>query len=1104
MLVDTVTKFCYAFLTKTRDEFKAEYITWSKHIFNKTGRFPAYIRVDQAGELTSKDMLDYFELCGTKPTVSNTEQSNQNAFAERLIGVLWMKTKIILTQCGLPFTYWCYAFAYVANVYNHTPNRTLNFKRPVDLAGVKPFDNLFKPFGVESYHYKVIDKKNEVTGHRSVFLGFDNFKRGYYFLDLTTRKVVSSRTALFRLRSRPFITANRGIPLPIDVVTWPMPTEMKRKEEREGIISLPPNTISVPPTLVEPDTDQIWDEFMFKPKPFDSAVDSIPSSTTNSKLRGFKRVSEWVKSKFSSNSINTPELSPIVKDESETLQFSPAYFPTIGKSSTDTSPENDHHINGTKAYEVERILDHQVKGRGRRYQVKWKHYDEPTWEPGKNLEHASDLVEQYNRTLDTKKCLVNDFENTTALDNDETTKQRVLAKFNPLNFDNKSTVNVESKKPSHSHRYPTRTKVNQKLPTIQEDTCIGQSDENQNDLDVPIENTDQHNPRISIPILSVDTPTDEVKIDPTDAETVEANLTAESVLHPPDYSGHVHYTPKSIDLNKILNYAFQASDGDDLFDMILDKEKSLLEKPPKTQNEMLKGNRVKEYIKAEERELTGIIKHGTWKVVIQPKDREPITCRWCYDIKRNNQNEIIFYKARLVVHGYKQVEGVDYTKTFSSTAQMRSFRTIVMLAEAFDLDLLQYDISNAFLNGELEDEIYIEYPPGYPGEPGTCLKLLKGLYGLKQAARIWNKVLNKVLGKSGLKVCKTEPGILYHPEKMCFVCLHVDDIIIATDDTELRKHIEDLLKANFLVKELGELTQFVGVEIIRTKSNITLRQTAYTERVWTRLKDFVIKCKGKIRGKTPNTTDKLSKLDVPIEPTDDVLEYPFPSVVGSLMYLVVATRPDLLQPVVQLARFMAGWGDTHITAANKALKFMHQTSKEGIVFTKPPNFDGKLKIMCFSDSDWAGCPDTRRSTIGYTIIVCGGPISWKSQLRKTLAHSSCEAEYMALSELGREIIWLCNFLDEIGVPYHTPQIYCDSSSAINWSEDPIQHQRTKHVEIDYYYIRDIVAAQRVHLFKIDGKENPADIFTKNVDPKTYHFLKPFIMGWEQVVINNIK
>ena len=221
VLVDTVTKMCYTFLVQTKDEFKTEYIRWAKHIYNKTGRFPAYVRVDQAGELTSGDVMEFFGDCGTVPTSSTTKQSNQNAFAERLIGILWNKTKTVLTQCGLPMTYWCYAFAYVSIVYNHLPHRALNSKRPVDVAGVLPVDSFLHPLGCEGFYYKPVGNKSELTGHRCVSLGFDNFKKGYAVLDLETKQAVSSRTVMFRWNSFPFLYANKGIPLPLDIVTWP-------------------------------------------------------------------------------------------------------------------------------------------------------------------------------------------------------------------------------------------------------------------------------------------------------------------------------------------------------------------------------------------------------------------------------------------------------------------------------------------------------------------------------------------------------------------------------------------------------------------------------------------------------------------------------------------------------------------------------------------------------------------------------------------------------------------------------------------------------------------------------------------------------------------
>lgn len=1111
VVVDTVSRIVYPFLTSTREEVKGEYIFWAKHIYNKTGRYPAYVRVDQAGEFLSGDMRDFFTACGSKVSSSTTKQSNQNSFAERVIGVLWHKTKVVLTQSGLPLTYWCYAFAYVAVVYNHLPHRSLDFQRPVDVAGFRPVDGLLRPFGCESYHLLPTKTKSDLAGHRSLFLGFDDVRRGYFFLDLTTKKVVSSRTAIFRYRSFPMLHANRGVPLPIDIITWPSPTMIKRQEERGGSLFCPPNTLSVDPDLLEM-SDAVWDEATSPPSTvFDEPNNALPPSqlTQQSSKSKLSNITSWIKGKLSTgtNTIVEPndstlgELSPIQASGQPKKFLEPPFLPSVKSVQTshedpkDTKEEEQYYIGNQQAWEVEDILSHKSHGRGFRLLVKWKGYEEPDWQPRKEMmkvKATADLVDKYFSTLDTKRCLENDFESISGLD--KKARSKVLQKFSmpsklkPLDEEPELTATTKSLSISS----PT-------TPTIDVSDKKDKSDKTEKEVPGLSESSPiiNDNPN-KVPIFHDITPDTQKILIGNKIDEIEANLTATKVPLPPDYSGHMHYTENELDLNDIINYAFLSKQGVDIFDAI--QQDSSLELPPKTQKTMLEGKRCDEYIEAEERELAGIIKHGTWEVVIKPKDRNCITCRWVYDIKRDNNNNTTLYKARLVVHGYKQVEGVDYSKTFSSTAQMRSFRTIVMLAIAFDLDLHQYDISNAFLNGKLEEEIYMDFPPGYPGAPGTCLKLLKGLYGLKQAARIWNKALIKVLKKAGLKVCDTEPGVLYHPDSFCLVCLHVDDIIICTADKTLRAKIEKLLSENFLVKNLGQLSTYVGVEIYRAKDSITMKQSAYSRRVIERFKKYMSKFKSKTSNKTPNFADKLSKTDVPVTPDEEILEYPFPSVVGSLMYLVVASRPDMAQPVIQLARFMAGWGETHIKAANKALKYLANTTSDGITFTKPPNFNGKLKILCFSDSDWAGCPDTRRSTLGYTILICGGPISWKSQLMKTLAHSSCEAEYMVLSEIGREIIWLCNFFDEIGIEYETPQIFCDSSSAIDWADDPVQHQRTKHVEIDYYYIRKIVANKKVELYKIDTKENLADVFTKNVDTATFELLKPFIMGWQRINI----
>ena len=219
-----------------------------------------------------------------------------------------------------------------------------------------------------------------------------------------------------------------------------------------------------------------------------------------------------------------------------------------------------------------------------------------------------------------------------------------------------------------------------------------------------------------------------------------------------------------------------------------------------------------------------------------PPDRLPITCRWAYDIKRDGRTGAIkLFKARLVCHGFKQVAGIDFNKTFSSTAQLRTFRFVVGIAVHKGLDLFQYDISNAFLNGKLEEELYMTFPPGYPSESkGTVVRLLKGLYGLKQASRIWQKTLYESLGKLGLVACKTESGVLHHPgsKSLCLVVCWVDDLLILVEDPVMKKKIEDQLAKDFLVKILGELDTYVGIVLDKDKlGRWNLKQTGYIKKV---------------------------------------------------------------------------------------------------------------------------------------------------------------------------------------------------------------------------------------------------------------------------------
>ena len=584
------------------------------------------------------------------------------------------------------------------------------------------------------------------------------------------------------------------------------------------------------------------------------------------------------------------------------------------------------------------------------------------------------------------------------------------------------------------------------------------------------------------------------------AETIDLSIRNFKEFPKPPVFGPAHiHVVEDICEEEIIALAF---DG---IISLLSEVGDEFETAPENDREMLRGNRTKEFIEAEHKELFQIYSNGTVEIVICPKNRKPIPCRWVYDIKRNEHNEIVRFKARLVVQGFRQIEGIDFQKTFSSVAQLRTFRTLVALSIRFGLTITQYDISTAFLNADVDTEIFMKFPPRYPPDnDNEVFKLLKALYGLRQASRLWKEMLVGIFNDAGLKMCQSESGVVYSTkedkslpisERLCLVCIHVDDYGILTGNEQRRKEIESVMDRIFKVQKMGELKLYLGIvheSGVRADGRRTakLHQGPYLERL--------VKKMNYDKATTAKTPDlpsvKQTVLDCPGE-DDEKVEWPYISCTGSVMYAACGTRPDLARHVNSAARYNKNPGKNHVLFQKQGLKYIKGTTHRGLIFTEPLNIkDEKVDIMCFVDTDWAGCSDTRRSTVGFIIQICGGSVAWCSRLMKTLALSSCEAEFMGLTEVAREIMWFIRFFQEVGIEYNTPKIFCDSASAILWAEDPVQHQRNKHVELKYYFIRDLVGEEIVKLYKISGLNNPADPLTKVNTRSMVERLVPVIMG----------
>jgi hypothetical protein len=495
-----------------------------------------------------------------------------------------------------------------------------------------------------------------------------------------------------------------------------------------------------------------------------------------------------------------------------------------------------------------------------------------------------------------------------------------------------------------------------------------------------------------------------------------------------------------------------------------------------------------EWKKAMDKEIKSIQDLETWELVPRPKDNKVIGSRWIFKIKRHADGTIERYKARFCAKGYTQKFGIDYNETFAPVVKHSSIRALLAIAAEKDWEIYQFDINTAFLYGIIDTDIYMEQPDGYidKSKPNYVCKLKKSLYGTKQAARQWNQRIHKHMIKFKFIQAQADHCVytLIKDDHYIIVIIYVDDLIVMATNKTLINQVRNQLKTEFDIKELGELKYCLGIEVIRDRKSKTIKinQEAMIKRVSERF--GVQECKN-----VYIPADANSRL---IKPSDEDKDQssgkPYRELVGSLMYIMVCTRPDISNAVGEVSRFCDGFGTTHWQAAIKILKYLKTTKSMSLTFD---GNKGKV-VKAYADASWASDQDTGRSVTGYVITINESSVSWKSQRQSTVAMSSTEAEYMALFAVVQEVIWIKRLLNEISSDYLKQGIivYQDNKSAISLASNPTQHSRTKHINTKFHFVRDQVASGQVKIEYLCTEEMVADIFTKAVSrPKLNKHIK---------------
>ena len=485
---------------------------------------------------------------------------------------------------------------------------------------------------------------------------------------------------------------------------------------------------------------------------------------------------------------------------------------------------------------------------------------------------------------------------------------------------------------------------------------------------------------------------------------------------------------------------------------------------------------------AMDEEMKAIEKNDTWALVSLPQGHKAIGVKWVYKTKKDANGEVQRYKARLVAKGYKQRAGIDYDEVFAPVARLETIRLMISLAAQNKWKIYQLDVKSAFLNGFLEEEIYVEQPLGYVKKrhEDKVYKLRKALYGLKQAPRAWNARIDKYFRENGFQKCPYEHALYMKMDgngSVLLVCLYVDDLIFTGNDPMMFDEFKRSMIKEFEMTDIGLMSHFLGIEVKQSEDGIFISQSGYAKEV---LKKFKM--------------DSCNPVNTPVEiglelrksiSGGNVDPTYFKSLVGSLRYLT-CTRPDILYGVGLVSRYMETPDQTHLNAAKRILRYIRGTLNDGLFYSCTNDF----RLVGYSDSDWGRDLDERKSTSGYCFFMGDTTFTWSSKKQAIVTLSTCEAEYVAANSTVCHAIWLRNLLNYLGFSQEIPtEILVDNRSAMALAKNPVFHERSKHIDTRYHFIREHVKNGEVKLVHCKTQDQVADIFTKPLKHDVFGRLK---------------
>ncbi|GJR43002.1 retrovirus-related pol polyprotein from transposon TNT 1-94 [Tanacetum coccineum] len=477
---------------------------------------------------------------------------------------------------------------------------------------------------------------------------------------------------------------------------------------------------------------------------------------------------------------------------------------------------------------------------------------------------------------------------------------------------------------------------------------------------------------------------------------------------------------------------------------------------PKNINEALKD---KSWVIAMQEELNQFISNDVWELVPNPKNMTIIGTKWVYRNKLDKNGVVSRNKARLVAQGYNQQEGIDYDETYAPVARLESIRILLAYACALDFRLFQMDVKSAFLNGFINEEVYVAQPLGFIdfAKPNHVYRLKKALYGLKQAPKAWYDRLKSFLIKHDCIIGMVD-NILFTKKRdsnINIVQIYVDDIIFGSTCQEMCDDFAKIMHDEFEMKMLKKF----GLEDSKPM-------------------------------KTPMSTEiKLTK----DEEGESVDNTKYRGMKGSLLYLT-ESRPDIMFSVCLCARFQEDLKTSHLEEVKCIFRYVKGTMHVGLWYPKGSD----IETIVYADSDHAGDFMDHERTSGICTFMGCCLTSWFSKKQSSLAISTTEAEYVSAGKACQQALWMKQALVDYGIRLDDIPIMCDNKRAIDLSKNPVQHSHTKHIEIRHHFLRDNVKKGNISIEKVSSKDNIADILTKPLKREPFNYLRLGLGMMEQI------